>query len=68
MGDFGEQVLHALVRVLKILDSLFNGDDERLFALSRRLGMHTVAFSSGIGMMEEESNDRKVRNSAWRII
>lgn len=66
LGDFGEQVLHMLVSVIKILDSLFNGGDERLFALPRRLGMDTVAFSS-VGMTEEK-NDRKVRNSAGRII
>ena len=46
LGDFGEQVLHVLVSVLKIHYSLFNGGDQRLFAVSRRLGMHAVPFSS----------------------
>lgn len=46
LGDFGKQVLHMLVSVLKIGDSLFNGGDERLFAVSRHLGMHAVSFAS----------------------
>jgi hypothetical protein len=66
MGDFGKQVLHVLVSVLKIFDVLFNGGDERLFAVPCRLGMHAVSFSS-VGVMEEK-NDRRVRNSAWLII